>query len=223
MKKSFMLKAGLLLVQAVLISSFIQADSVKSQEFGEMSPIELAWEQEGDLDIEQVYTNCDRNNHKREINANLEALYAFNDPGEAGLTVVPTGADVPFNNGNSNFPPDPLSRGNGINQLNDTDFLIFENGNYLVTFYGYSRFSAFGSGVQLFVNNSGTGPVDVTNAGRKLLYFSQIIRIKDASKLSPAVLEVKAIPTTNSPGFIKFSNDLGGINLTLEIVKLSSR
>lgn len=145
----------------------------------------------------------------------IEHLYAFNS-GPTGATGINPGDDVPFNNGNSAFPPTPLQVGRAFHQLDNTDFLIFENGDYLVTFYGYTDIdSAPPTGVQLFLDAVATGPNVPLNTTAEILSFSQIIRVTGKSITNPALLEVKV--TGEMP--LTFQ---GGINATLEIVKLSS-
>lgn len=197
MKITFMSKTGLLVALALVLFGSLQAVSEKKE----------------------THLKNNKNN-----NSNIEHLYAFNDPGNAISTIVLIGEDVPFNNGNSEFPPTPLVKGKGINQLDNTDFLIYENGDYLITFYGYALFfNGIKPGVQLFVNDSPTGPAVVLFTSPKILSFSQIIQIVGASPLNPAVVEVKVVGS--DPSAILFQASflpVTGDNLTLEIVKLSS-
>lgn len=197
MKITFMSKAGLLLTQALVLFSSLQAVPDK-----------------GIKGIQHKHNN-----------SNLEHLYAFNDPGNDQLTTVLVGEDVPFNNGNSEFPPTPLVKGKGINQLDNTDFLIYKNGDYLVTFYGYVvGLGGLNAGVQLFVNDAPTGPAVILNTVPKILSFSQTIQILGASPLNPAVVEVRVVAVNLTTFGLVFQSTFpsSAVNTTLEIVKLSS-
>lgn len=158
----------------------------------------------------------------------LQSLYAFNQQSDdlATSVAIPAnttvGDDVPFNNGGS----DPLVNGKAVTQLDDTDFLIHQDGDYLITFYAYNAdpgFTTAGIGVQLFVRSVATGPADISNGTGDILSFSQIIRVT-GTKSSPALVEVKAVASSTlgvGRTLDLLSGLSDGINATLEIVKLS--
>lgn len=213
MKITFMSKAAFLLAQALILCGSLQAESQVIQE-----DVQQVRDLLTSTDFEADSLSGRNGDHR---NPNLQHLYAFNTQVLTSTTVISPGNDVPFNNGTSAFPPDALVKGNGIHQLYDTDFLIYEDGNYLVTFYGYNH-QGFNIdvGVQLFVNEQATGPAHITSAIAvdTLLSFSQIVRISGASIRTPAVLEVRA---TLGQALILRSGLSDGVNATLEIIKLN--
>lgn len=222
MKMRFMLKVAFLLAQTLILSGSLQADSSKEvsnadkQVGEELSPTEFSGKQrqkcrEKPKEPPQIEPRRTK----------LEHLYAFNTSATGG-TLVSRGEDVPFNNGTGVFPPRPVVKGKGIHQLNITDFIIIENGDYQVTFYGYTSPASFngGTGVQLFVNTVPTGPQSILSNPGDTLAFSQIIRISGASQPHPALIEVKAIVLV-SGNLVLESAFPGGIDATLEIIKLS--
>lgn len=148
--------------------------------------------------------------HERPADPRIEHLYAFNSE---ETTIIPPGEDFPFNNGNSDVPPTPLQVGRAIKQLDKTVFLIFENGDYLVTFYGYPIVLPT-INVQLVVNGVPTGPA-VPTTQRGLLSFSQIIRITGATKTNPARIEIRF------NGEQETLTLQSGVNATLEIIQLN--
>lgn len=168
------------------------------------------------------------------VDPRIEHLYAFN----VDLTSIdiPVGAnvsvsDVPFNDG-TGFPHNPLVIGKAILQLDDTDFIIREDGDYLVTFYGYNDGSdpdhlmTVGVGVQLFVNETATGPASIAADSDGLLSFSEIIRVTGTTATNFTVVEVRAVSTTTlfptGGGTLNLVSSVPpGINATLEIVKLN--
>lgn len=222
MKMRFMLKAAFLLAQALILSGSLQADSLKEvsdadqQGREELSPTEFSGKQR--QKCREKPKEPPQIEPKR---TKLEHLYAFNTSITGGTSVL-RGEDVPFNNGTGVFPPTPVVKGKGIHQLNITDFIIIENGDYLVTFYGYTNptSSKLVSGVQLFVNTIPTGPSSILFNPGDTLAFSQIIRISGASQSHPALIEVKAI-VLSSGKLVLESAFPGGIDATLEIIKLS--
>lgn len=173
----------------------------------------------GSLQADEVKENP----KQKESNASLAHLYAFNNSGTSGSTVA-FGNDVPFNNGSSTSPPAPLVKGKAITQPDNTHFLINEDGDYMVTFFGYtsSMTSVVAAGVQLFVNSVAVGPPAILLIPGEWLSFSQIIRISGASKSSPSIVEVKALDggLASSPNIVLQNS--GGIDATIEIIKLSN-
>lgn len=226
MKIKFMSKPIFLLTQALILCGSLQAESQVIKEdvqpvLDSLTSTDFFRDSRKDKGSEKK----EQENHKvrrLSLGPNLQHLYAFNKQvGNTG-TDVQDREDVPFNNGNSAFPPTPINKGTSINQINETDFLIYENGDYLVTFFGYTSGStATEQAVQLFVNTFPTGPSAIGDPADDFLSFSQIIRIVGASLTNPAVLEVKIVLSSSGPNVTFKSGVFDGVNTTLEIVKLS--
>lgn len=227
MKMTFISKAGLLLAQALILYGSLQADAVKEttndmqQEYSNLfSPIDSNWERQRCREKESLEKK--ENLNHQEINASLAHLYAFNNSGSSGTT-VPFGEDVPFNNGSSISPPAPLVKGKAITQPDNTHFHINEDGDYMVTFFGYTTgVGTVFTGVQLFVNSVAVGPPALLAQLGDLISFSQIIRISGASKTSPSIVEVKAVAAGGGPFPDLVLQNFNGIDATIEIIKLSN-
>lgn len=233
MKKTFLSKATVLLFQALIFCGSLQADSqvIYADEQQQVGNLQTDFVRETLRSRDKDSSNKGKEKFKIEdqivIDPIIQHLYAFNTQMDSNFTVVPipanstVGNDVPFNNGNSLFPPTPIVIGTAIRQLDDTDFLIFKNGEYLVTFYGYAEGGVLtGVGVQLFVRSVATGPAHISNFTGMLLSFSEIIKISGASLENPALLEVKAVSSTPGPTLLRLlSNQSNGVNATLEIIK----
>lgn len=211
MKMTFISKIVLLLVSALTHYGSLQA----ADAFNEISDEAQASNLLPSTDSGFARQKCREGGE--ESNPNLEHLYAFN---ATVSTIVLFGDDVPFNNGNFNFnsPPTPLVKGKSIQQSSNTEFQINENGDYLVTFYGYTpQAKIIDASVQLFVNSIGTGPQ--ASVSGTVVSFSQIIRISGVSKSNPALVEVRVIGVAPFPNLVL--QNFGLVNATLEIIKLN--
>lgn len=249
MKKTFMFKAAFLLAQAVTLCGSLQAVTVevkeKAQQVGDLTTIDYDTNFRKWIPKDSSKSKLEDGKSSRSTDPIIQHLYAFNT--QTGLTpttvVIPAGAptlggvfvgnDVPFNNGTGSFPPIPVVRGDAIIQLNSTDFLVTQNGDYLVTFFGYNSALGIapfipGTGVNLFVQTQPVGPAVIAGVTTTDLSFSEVVRITGASKSNPAIIEVKAVasllivfpfPVTLN----LFSDASDGINATLVIEKLSGK
>lgn len=225
MKIKFMSKTAFLLTQALILCGSLQAESQVIKEdvqpvLDSLTSTDFFRDSLKDKGSEKKEKE-NHNDRRPSQNSNLQHLYAFNTQTGTTGTDVLNGSDVPFNDGNSAFPPTPINRGTAINQINVTDFLIYENGDYLVTFFGYINGTFSGTkGVQLFVKSIATGPTAIGTSSDDFLSFSQIIRIVGASLTNPALLEVKVVAISGVS--ITFTSGVSdGVNASLEIVKLS--